>query len=173
MPLAQAADVQLSAAGAATWTDVDNESGYCVRLYKGGAINGAEVNLSADIVTYSFSEAMKVGGAGVYKVKVKATGDGVAYLDGAWSEVSNGRRRRPVLRCEKLQREPLHSFGHGQEIRSPHYAGGIHAGAQQHRYGISKVHPGKHRNLSGYVLCQQQYHCSAEYPIPQYGHGRT
>ena len=88
-PLAQVADVELSAAGNATWTDVDNESGYSVQLYKDGSEQGTKVDLPADTTTYSFTAEIKAGGAGVYTVKVTAIGDGDKYKNGPQSEASN------------------------------------------------------------------------------------
>ena len=90
VPLAKLSDVNLSAEGIVFWTDLNNETGYSVQLYKDGTASGTEVLLSADNVSHNFSEAMKTGGAGVYTVKAKAIGDGAVYLDGPWSEVSNG-----------------------------------------------------------------------------------
>ena len=88
--LAKVENVRLTATGAITWTDVSNEDGYGVQLYKDGAARGPEVALSEDISICIVSEEMEAGGAGVYTAKVRAIGDGIAYQNGSWSEPSNG-----------------------------------------------------------------------------------
>ncbi|HWR61069.1 MAG TPA: immunoglobulin-like domain-containing protein, partial [Clostridia bacterium] len=89
-PLEKVGKPVLSAAGIAAWTDVADEEGYSVQLYKDGAVQGAAVKGAANQTSYDFSSVMKSIGAGLYTVKVTAIGDGFIYQDGPQSEASNG-----------------------------------------------------------------------------------
>lgn len=90
VPLAQVVNVQLSAAGSATWDTVENAEGYSVLLFMDNAeIEYSKKDVASGVTSCDYSSLMKDNGAAVYTVKVKAVGDRVTYLDGPWSEASN------------------------------------------------------------------------------------
>lgn len=84
-------NVVLSASGVATWTDLSNETGYVVELYKGGQLLGSGHQLSANTTTYNLLSDMRASGLGEYKVRVTAIISGADNVNGAPSEFSENR----------------------------------------------------------------------------------
>ncbi len=82
-------NVNLSAVGMATWSDIGDESSYNVQLFKDGSPIGDVINVIANTTSHNFLAAMRTAGAGEYSVTVTAKGDGIAYSDGISSNSSN------------------------------------------------------------------------------------
>lgn len=89
--LNQAANLQLSKAGVATWDGVPGAVGYEVQLYRNGSVWGSTVSVIASAPNVDFLAAMRSAGAGKYTFKVKAKGNTVSYKDGQQSGPSNIR----------------------------------------------------------------------------------
>jgi methionine-rich copper-binding protein CopC len=87
--LAKVTNITLNAYAVASWTDVANESGYAVQLYKDGNPERDPIVISANSVDYEVSGLMQMAGAGSYTLRVTAKGDGTTYLDGLPSDISN------------------------------------------------------------------------------------
>lgn len=84
--------VTISNAGTASWSDIANESGYTIKLYKDGSLlSDGAVAVAAGTVSYDYQSKMLEKGTGAYTVTVTATGDGTYYRDGAESEPSVAR----------------------------------------------------------------------------------
>lgn len=77
----------LSSSGVATWTNVSNASKYIIEVFKDDTSLGtAEFTNGASILP-----AMRSAGAGVYKFKITAKGDGTLYSDALQSDESTSQ----------------------------------------------------------------------------------
>ena len=67
-----------------SWTDVDNESGYVVRIYSGGSCSGTPIHTSPQLAANTTSYGVPAGvlQAGLYSWQVQAKGNGTTYCDG-------------------------------------------------------------------------------------------
>jgi hypothetical protein len=86
--LAQVSNVALSDNGVATWTDVQNEKGYLLQLFRGEEAVGNAIEVAANTVTYNYLSVMRDNGVGAYTVRVTAKGDAPNYSNGPVSSKS-------------------------------------------------------------------------------------
>jgi len=71
------------------WNNVDNNSGYYVRVYKDGSIKETHDDIPAGATNYSIASDISIYGGGSYTVTVQAKGDGINYSDGPVSDISD------------------------------------------------------------------------------------
>ncbi|HEX3075635.1 MAG TPA: choice-of-anchor D domain-containing protein [Lachnospiraceae bacterium] len=90
-PLSKVTSVSLSDKGEASWTDIANEAGYAVQLYRNGKPFGATINTKANVTIQNLLSEMRGAGAGEYSVTVVALGDGIFYSDSIQSGMSNSQ----------------------------------------------------------------------------------
>jgi hypothetical protein len=99
--LPQVAKPLLYMDGLATWTDVANESGYRVQLYKDGAVvASASVDVAADTVGIDLLSYIQANGPGSYRVAVTALGTGL-YLNGPQSPMSDAVVAGPLAQVAR------------------------------------------------------------------------
>jgi hypothetical protein len=101
--LAAVSSFSLSGQGAASWDAIASETGvvkYSVQLYKGGAAQGAAVDVNKGAsYTHNFLSAMRAAGTGTYTIRVTTIGDGINYTNSPESADSGAQtvEKRPAV----------------------------------------------------------------------------